>query len=106
MFPFFGLNPAQFLSLLFVLVFGGIVTFRLRKNHFARLLDYPRMYWSLTWAMHTIVFYIFTALESTGIVPDTDMLVWSSYLRLHGALTFLYIELVELYYWNKRRKKQ
>lgn len=96
------LNAIQIFTLGIAIMLSGIILFRIKKNNFKRLLDYPRLYWSLALALHMIVFYVTVGFTHTD--PNTHFFEsWSSILRLHSVITFFYIEIVEIYYWRKKK---
>lgn len=96
-----GLTNVQLFNLAIAVLLLIVVVWRIRKNHFVRIIDYPRLYWSATLAIHAVIFYIATGLEMKGIM-DFNLTAWSSLLRLHMLLTFLYIEIVEVYYGRRK----
>ena len=63
-----------------------------------RIRNYPNTRWLkfpvLFWAFHIISFYIYVALRNLGIYsfPNFQSSDWSSVLRLHGIITYLFLE--------------
>lgn len=101
-----GLTSVQTLSFFITLVVLVISALRLRYNHLKRWLDSPRLIWSLGLMVHFAVFYAAMMLYRCDrlVLSTTALNFWSSVIRLQSILTFLMIEVVEIYYHWKADK--